>query len=167
MIQTAKAVYYPGEVVTGNIFLRTNVPLEVSQIELDVQGKEKVSFVTRENRDNEWHDDKHKHKKILWQFKQPCFTFSVSHLAPGDYAVPFSFSLPAKIPSSLYYKNKHIQAKPKACVKYHIRASLKNHHHHSLMKFKTVMVIKEHDVAFEVGKKTTSELPITTWCCVN
>jgi len=35
------------------------------------------------------------------------------------------------------------------------------------MKFKTIMVIREHDVAFEVGRKTTSELPISTWCCVN
>ncbi|CDW79403.1 UNKNOWN [Stylonychia lemnae] len=167
MVQTAKQIYYPGEVVTGTVYLRTHVALEVSYIELEVQGKEKVSFVTREHRDNEWHHDKHKSKKILWQFKQPCFTFSVPTLAPGDYAVPFSFALPPHIPSSLYYKNKHIDAKPKACVKYQMRASLIDHHHHSQMKYKTIMVIREHDVQFEVGRKTTSELPISTWCCIN
>jgi len=36
MVQTAKQIYYPGEVVTGTVFLRTTHPLEVSHVELDV-----------------------------------------------------------------------------------------------------------------------------------
>ena len=145
MVQTQAPVYYPGQTVTGTVYLRTNVPLEVKHIDLEIKGKENASFETRVHRDNEWHDEKHKTKKTLWHFHQPCFTFAVSVLAPGDYAIPFSFQLPSGIPSSLYYKNKHIQAKPKAMVKYHIRASLKDHHNHSHMKYKQVLVIKEYD----------------------
>jgi hypothetical protein len=68
IVQTAKPVYYPNEVVTGTVYLRTNVPMDVSHIDLEVKGKENASFTTRTQRDNEWHDEKHKTKKTLWHF---------------------------------------------------------------------------------------------------
>eukprot|EP00347_Sterkiella_histriomuscorum_P005522 403356296 len=167
MVQTAQAQYYPGQQVTGTIFLRTFVPVEAQYIELEIMGKEKASFETRVNRDNEWHDEKHKTKKTLWHFKQPCFTFAVPILAAGDYAIPFSFQLPSNIPSSVFYKNKHIQGKPKAMVKYLIRAALVDHHKHSQMKYKQVLIVREYDQAFQTNLKSTSENQITTGCCVN
>lgn len=44
MVQTASQIYYPGDTVTGTVYLRTTAPLEVKYIELEVQGKEKASF---------------------------------------------------------------------------------------------------------------------------
>lgn len=157
MVRTDQATYYPGQAVTGTIYLRTSHPIEARYIELEITGKEKVSIVTRVHRDNDWHDDKHKSKKVLYHTKQPCFTFAVPVLSPGDYAIPFSFQLPQGIPSSLFYKNKHIQGKPKAMVKYQIRANLKGHHDKSLMKYKQVLVIREYDVAFQTNLKSSSE----------
>ena len=136
MLQTAKPFYYPGEVVTGTVYLRATAPIDVTHIDLEVKGGEKASFEERVRRNDEWHDEKRKTKKTLLHFHHPCFTFAVPTLAPGDYAIPFSFTLPAHVPSSLYYKNKHIQAKPKAKVKYHIRATLKGHNNHTQMKYK-------------------------------
>lgn len=76
-------------------------------------------------------------------FHHPCFTFAVPTLVPGDYAIPFSFVLPQGIASSFNYKNPHIDAKPKAKVKYYIRAALKGHHGHNHMKYKQVLIIRE------------------------
>ena len=73
------------------MYLRTSVTLEVKQIDLEIKGKEKASFETRVEKDKEWHDEKHKTKKILFHFNQPCLTFAVSILPPGDHAIPFSF----------------------------------------------------------------------------
>lgn len=131
IVQTAKPFYCPGEMVTGTVYLRVTQPIDVSFIDLEVKGGEKASFVERVHRDNEWHDDKRKTKKTLMKFHHPCFTFAVPTLMPGDYAIPFSFTLPAGIPSSLYYKNSSIAAKPKAKVKYHIRATLKDRKNHN------------------------------------
>ena len=49
-------------------------------------------------------------------------------LLPGDYVIPFNFPLPAGIPSSMFYHNKHDWDKPKSKVKYHIKAKLHTHH---------------------------------------
>ena len=116
IVQTAKPFYYPGEMVTGTVFLRSSHPLEVAFIDLEVKGREKVSFIERvtrhnnENNTSETEELKRKTNKQLLHFHHPCFTFAVSTLAPGDYAIPFAFTLPMGVPSSLYYKNKSILA---------------------------------------------------------
>lgn len=143
MVQTAKPFYYSGEQVTGTVYLRALAPIDVSTIDLEVKGGEKASFTERVHRDNEWHDEKRKTSKTLLHFHHPCFTFAVSTLVPGDYAIPFCFTLPQGIASSLFYKNKHHNAKPKAKVKYHIKATLKGHSNKIHMKHKQVVVIRE------------------------
>ena len=167
ILQTAKPFYMPGEAVTGTIFLRTMVPVNVSTIDLEVSGKEKVSFEVRTNRNNDWHDDKHKAKRTIMHFHQPAFTFAVSTLAPGDYAIPFTFVLPVGIPSSLLFKNHHVQGHPKAKVKYHLRATLKGHGGHCVMKYKQILMVREPGVMAQGAIKQTSENRLTTWCCVD
>jgi hypothetical protein len=88
-------------------------------------------------------------------------------LAPGDYAVPFQFTLPTGVASSLYYKNKHHHAKPKAKVKYHIRATLKGHHDKNLMKYKQILTIREPGEYAQAHIHRKDEHRITTWCCVD
>ena len=36
--QTSKPFFYPGEMVTGQIYLRTNQPIEARHIEIHVKG---------------------------------------------------------------------------------------------------------------------------------
>ena len=167
ILQTAKPFYMPGEAVTGTIFLRTMVPVNVSTIDLEVSGKEKVSFVVRTNRNNDWHDDKHKARRTIMHFHQPAFTFAVSTLAPGDYAIPFTFVLPVGIPSSLLFKNHHVQGHPKDKVKYHLRATLKSQGGHCVMKYKQILMVREPGVMAQGAIKQTSENRLTTWCCVD
>lgn len=105
-------------------------------MELEIKGKEKAGFEERVHRDDEWQEEKRKTKREILHFKQPCFTFAVSTLAPGDYVIPFSFNLPAGIPSSIFYKNKHVSEKPKMKVKYHIKGILHGHYNHHPMTHK-------------------------------
>jgi hypothetical protein len=45
IVQTDKPFYSPGEVVTANIYMRISRPLDATHIDLEIKGKEKVSFL--------------------------------------------------------------------------------------------------------------------------
>lgn len=65
--------------------------------------------------------------------------------------IPFAFNLPAGIPSSVYFKDNHIEQKPKGKVKYHIKAILLGHHGKEVMKYKQVVVIREMGEQFQTN----------------
>ena len=142
VVQTAQAFYYPGTPVTGNIYLRVMQPIEAKYIDIEIKGKEKVSFVTQEQRDGQTHHEKRKARRQVIHYSQPCFTFATPVLYPGDYVIPFNFPLPAGLPSSIFYHNKNDWDKPKAKVKYHIKAKLHGHHN-SDMVYKQVLLVRE------------------------
>ena len=133
MLQTTKPFYYPGEFCQGTIYMRTEVPLDVTEVHLKVKGKEKVSFMgveyetVREGGEErvEARDVKRKNDDEFIKFGAPCFNFDTDELAPGDYAFPFSFQIPQGLPSSILYTNKHHDKKPKAKVKYTVKVLLK------------------------------------------
>lgn len=146
-----KPFYYPGEFIQGTIFFRVLRPIEAKSVDIQVKGKEKGSFldihyetVTENgNSRQERREIKRKMGKTIIDFTAPCFNFATSILNPGDYSIPFAFQVPGGLPSSLNYKNSHVERKPKAKVKYHIRASLSDHHGHAHMKYKQVLIVRE------------------------
>jgi hypothetical protein len=165
IVQTAQPFYYPGTPVTGTIYLRVTHPVEAKFIELQISGKEKVSFLTHETRDNQQHHIKRKARREIIHYSQPAFHFTTPVLAPGDYVIPFSFPLPVGIPSSVFYYDNHHADKPKAKVKYHIKAKLHNHHGKAEMSYKQILVVREAGAAAQQVISQTSENRITTWCC--
>ncbi len=62
-------------------------------------------------------------------------------LMPGDYCIPFSFYLPPGLPSSLLFKPHHHTKKPKAKIKYHVKAYLRSSA--CPMKYKQIMTVQE------------------------
>jgi Arrestin (or S-antigen), N-terminal domain len=124
--------------------------VEVRHVDIQVKGKEKGSFVDtvyetiEENgvQRTETKHEKRKRERDIFYFSAPCFTFSTPVLNAGDYAIPFTFQVPSGLPSSLLYSNKHHAKKPKAKVKYTVRAVLQGHHG-SVMKYKQVLVLRE------------------------
>ena len=172
MVQTASPVYNPGAPVTGSIYLRIGPSGCPSRdITLEVKGAEKVSWIERVTRHvdgrTEQEDEKRKAKKEVFKYKAPCFTFTVPHLAPGDYTIPFSFQLPGSLPSSMNFKDSHTHAKPKAKVKYHIKAVLNDLSGKEVMKYKQVLIVREQGDAFKMEIKKEQENRINTWCCVD
>lgn len=81
----------------------------------------------------------------------PCFVFTTPTLLPGDYAIPFSFSLPQNLPSSIQFYDPKPFAKPKMKVKYFVKALLKNKANKDLLKFKQVVIVREPIVHQEIN----------------
>ena len=172
MVQTSSPVYNPGALVSGSIYLRIAPgPCPAKEVILEVKGAEKVSWTERVTRHvdgrTEHHDEKRKAKKDVFKYRQPCFQFTVPTLMPGDYTIPFQFQLPASLPSSINFKKSDIHEKPKAKVKYHIKAELMDHSNHAVMKYKQVLVLREQGEAYRTDISQTQENRISTWCCVD
>lgn len=114
----------------------------------------------------EWHDEKRKGKKEILHYKQPCFTFTVPMLMPGDYTIPFQFALPQGIPSSIMFQGTG-QKRPKAKVKYCIKAILRNQRDESMMKYKQVLIVREQGDAYQTNINQSQTNNVKTWCCMD
>ena len=126
--------------MSGSIYMRVGpMGCPSKDVLLEVKGVEKVSWIDRVARQQdgrtEWDNVKRKGKKEILHYKQPCFTFSVPTLMSGDYTIPFQFQLPQGIPSSIMFQGTG-QKKPKAKVKYCIKAVLQDHSNKAMMKYK-------------------------------
>lgn len=69
---------------------------------------------------------------------------------PGDYTVRFSFLLPDDVPSSINYKNSESKSKPKAKVKYYVKAILvAGDNLDTHMVHKQVLIVREKPMALK------------------
>ena len=122
-VKTDRPYYYPGNEVFGKIYIRIEQPCEAKDLTIKISGKEKCSFLRRETRTYERDGEQRsetithheKYHKTLLDVSAHCFTFG-SMLMPGDYTVPFEFTLPHHLPSSIMYNNKHHHDRPKAVI---------------------------------------------------
>ena len=157
-VKTDKPYYYQGSEVQGKIYIRLNVPMNASHLEIRIGGKEKTCFTTSGD-----HPHKEKTEHRIMQFKGTALTFG-GPLQPGDYVIPFSFQLPDHMPASIMYKNCHDHNKPKVMIKYKVKAVLHTHDHHQ-MKYEQLLVIHEPPVPFVADSAHTHTAHLTTWCC--
>jgi len=96
-------------------------------------------------------------RRLIMDFMAPIFVFTTFSIAPGDYIFPFSFALPPIIPSSIIYKNTLRRERPKAKVKYHIRARLNTRVANLMgMAYKQVLIIRERPPNFEAAIQKAS-----------
>ena len=75
--------------------------------------------------------------------------------------------LPANLPSSLAFKDKHKREEPKAKVKYYVKAVLHTHDKHDEMKYKQVLIIREPAHAYKEGEEQKERSNIKTCCCID
>ena len=133
-VQTEFPFYEPGNLVNGLIYLEIHQGVNAKHIELEVKGSEKTSFIRHwtethgegENRRTVHRHEKLKHKKTIMSWKGTCFEIPNRYLAPGVYSLPFQFTLPPNLPSSLYFQQKHTREEPKAKIKYYVKVKLDN-----------------------------------------
>jgi hypothetical protein len=104
VVQTSQPIYNPGTPVSGSIYLRITAVCAPREILIDVKGVEKVSWKDRETHNvdgrQETREVKRRDKRDIFRYKNPCFAFTLPQLMPGDYSIPFSFMMPANLPSS-------------------------------------------------------------------
>jgi len=172
-VKTDRPYYYPGNEVMGKIHIRISQPCQAKELKMRITGKEKCSFLRRETITRERNGERHsetithheKYKKTLIDVSAHCFAFG-SVLMPGDYIVPFQFTLPHTLPASIMYNNKHHHDRPKAIIQYNVKAVLTTHHQGDL-KYKQLLVIHEPPVPFRADEQHTQKVGITTCCCMN
>jgi hypothetical protein len=162
-VKTDRPYYYPGNTVFGKIYIRADVPMDPSSIEIFIKGKVEASFIeTTGSGKNRSRRQRNYDKKII-HFKGTCFIFK-EPLNPGDYTIPFEFTLPASIPASIIFDRKDHHDHPFAKVKYTAQAIMvmKNK---SILKYKQWLVVHEPPVQFIENSQSTQEVALTTCCC--
>ena len=101
----------------------------------------------------------------IFLYTNPVFVFTFPQLLPGDYSIPFSFMMPAGLPSSFQFIDHGIWQQPKGKVKYSIKARMLDHHDKEIMKHKQVLILREQGEAYKENITHTDENNISTWCC--
>ena len=132
-IQTEKPYYLPGEQVNGMVYIcvRENTGkggVYVSGMDMSFKGKEKVAFNTfryEGEEDNRRRvKDRHKKKHTFVSAKQRIANWEGGFLANGNYDLRFIFNIPKNAPSAVFFKDKHLEEKPKTEITYEIKAKL-------------------------------------------
>lgn len=132
-LKTDKPYYYPGNNVLGKIYIRAERQMESSTLVIKVKGDEKCGYLKRVTTHSGHGKRRKSHTKIVkvnfWKdlvnYEGCCFTFN-GPLMPGDYTIPFEFTLPDYSPSSLMWQMPEHYDKPKAFVNYTIEAIITN-----------------------------------------
>jgi hypothetical protein len=175
-----KPYYYPGDIVTGTIYLNILNPLETKGLELTLKIQEKVKFRDREFRteirkernpqtgleeDREVKvavDVERKDKSTL--FKNSCVIATMMNnvFGFGQYAYPFSFTLPNFLPGSFEYYSNDISAN----IRYLVTArTLRWNNAEQELETKSILVVRHSQQGFSYPNQVTNEASLTTMCC--
>lgn len=151
-----------GEPITGKIYLNLTMGFPASTLEIEVKGKEKCKWTTREsqqvkegeNTKTEFVDVYHKNEKKIITYKVPVFYFPGGMAPPGQYTFPFSFALPSNIPATLFYCGVD---KAVARIRYTLKAALETGIGFNVkkMQFKQTLVIRQPNYATALNPMQT------------
>lgn len=96
------------------------------------------------------------------------YRFPSPVLFPGDYQVPFQFTLPLGIPASIFYKNDAILKHPEGKIKYTVQARLARYGTFTKeITYRQVILVRENPKGFAQLINQESTYQLTTWCCLN
>lgn len=88
-----------------------------------------------------------------------------SPMEPGDYTIPFEFTLPSRMPASILYNDKTTWQRPKAKIRYSVQAIMHSHDG-SIMKYKQMIMVHQPPVAFVQDQIHAANKVINSWCCI-
>lgn len=104
--------YYPGNHVYGKVYIRAFKAIPADFLEIEVEGVERVSFLTFKSREEE---DENGHNRTVWDesiehnvekqiisFKSKCHTFT-EEMQANDFVFNFDFPLPQNVPATILY----------------------------------------------------------------
>ena len=102
-LEMAKAEFTAGEVVNGTVHLQVYKKYPARTVCLEIQGKEKTKWKSREGHGTKRHKAKHNGENVILLSRSIIQAFPKGEALPGQYSFPFTFSIPAQMPSSLLY----------------------------------------------------------------
>jgi len=177
-----KPFYYPGDIVTGTIFLNILNPLETRGLELTLKIQEKIKFKDTEYRTEIRREInprtgieesrnvqvpievERKDKSTLFQNSCVIATMMNNLFGFGQYAYPFSFTLPNFLPGSFEYYSNDISAN----IRYLVKArALRWNEHEQELETKSILVVRHSQQGFSYPSQVTNEAKLTTMCFFN
>lgn len=142
--------------------------MQAKNLEFLITGDEKASFTHRYHTGS-GKNRRARSKKVsmaatLISSKVNAMTFG-GPLMPGDYVIPFEFILPLGLPASIMFKNNETLAKPKANIRYGVKAVIENHDGTQLF-YDHMLIVHEPPVPFIQNQSLQQKFPIQTWGCM-
>jgi hypothetical protein len=179
MINFDKPYYYPGDLVTGNIFLNVLEAFDTRGLELSLKIKESVQWVethhrtetrtvydevTKQERQQPHQVEEkidRKDDKTLYKSSYMMATMQNNVFGYGQYAYPFQFVLPNHLPGSFEYYDHEVSS----CIKYTVKAkSLSYQEKLNELEAKSILVVRQPAQYFQYPTNLSDTKAITTWC---
>lgn len=151
--------YYPGERVSGKVYLRVHRQLDAFLLRLNFKGKEKSTFKCVISRVKQAESIENSKTYVYFDRKVNAFHFKET-LRPGDYILPFEFHLPSILPASVLYQRQDEFAKPSMKIKYTIKAVLMARDLD--VKFKHHLVVHEKPLSLVKTKQLNQTVHLST-----
>lgn len=171
-----KPIYSPGDQVNGTVYLDCTLDFPSSHITLKLEGKEKIKFwksrqVYSHTDSNgtthyrtEWYPVYDSHRCFNYEF--PVANFSGAFIQRGQYQIPFTFHLPAHVPSTFYYtwyRNGDCYAK----IHYEAKAKMESAYGKDLLKHKLQFTVNAAQLKNAKQKRVDIDKEVVSWCCCN
>ena len=179
MINFDKPFYYPGELVSGIVYLNVLEAFDTRGLELSVKIKEAVKWFDVEiktetkrvyDEQTKTHKDKRYQvsEKILRKddktlYKSSCMIATMNNnvFGFGQYAYPFQFVLPQHLPGSFEYYDENVST----YIKYTVKAkSLSFHGKENELDTKSILIVRQPAQNFQYPTNLSDTKAITTWC---
>jgi len=167
-IQFEQPFYYPGNYVSGTIYLNVMNMFSSKGVELDIKCVEGVKAIETHSKqvsiDGQLRtiseDTEFKDKQVLFQIKNILPNFQ-RNINAGQYAYPFSFVIPVHLPGSFEYYTDKISA----YIKYQIKVKIIPFNDtEKTFKFSTILIVRQTPSNFNYPSNLTDTKRITTWC---
>ncbi len=98
-VRTEKVSYLAGETVKGSVYVMCQSGIQATGVFLRVKGCERVYYTERRTgRDMEDRDRTYQDEVSFFNVTMPLLTSPQNILSPGQYQIPFSFTLPYSLP---------------------------------------------------------------------
>jgi hypothetical protein len=120
-LELPKQEFTAGEVVTGIVHLWVHKKYPARTVCLEIKGKEKTKWRSHQGSGKKRHLSNHTGENVILISRSIILAFPRGEALPGQYSFPFTFSIPAQMPSSLvYFGPKH----SKFTIKYKLTARM-------------------------------------------
>lgn len=179
VINFDRAYYYPGDLVTGSVYLDIREAFETRGLELEVKITESVQWLETEYRQEikreydenikDYKDVTHSvpvqvekgDSKILFQNSCIISTLLNNIFGFGQYAYPFQFTLPEHLPGSFEYYDNEVSAN----IKYEVIArTLSWQGRLNELESTGILVVRQSPQNFQYPTNLSDTKAITTWC---
>jgi hypothetical protein len=179
VINFDRPFYYPGELVTGSIYLNIKEAFETRGLELEVKISESVKWFETEHKtekvkelDPVTNQEREVFKthaitvekgdyKILFQNSCVIGTMLNNVFGFGQYVYPFQFTLPQHLPGSFEYYDEEASAS----IKYQVKArALSWQGKNNELESRGILVVRQSPQNFQYPPNLSDTKALTTWC---